>query len=124
MRTIIFRGIRINSNEMIYGNLNHQVGSGYFIYPIGDPEVLNSPDYYQVKPETIGQFTGLRDINENDIYEGDILALGSYDDWIVTFRDGLFGIYNSKNPYGKFFEIDKYFCQMRGVIGNIHQKPE
>lgn len=67
-REIKFRGIGKDSGQWIFGDLIRSNG-GTLIFPEDAPD---SYDNYIVKPETVGQFTGLRDRDGKDIYDGDI----------------------------------------------------
>lgn len=79
MREIKFRAIRKGSKEFLFGDLVHNCeGDAIFPRVLDDNALLNSPDYYTINPETIGQFTGLRDkngIGNICFYEGDIIDL-------------------------------------------------
>lgn len=80
MRTIKFRGEDIANGGWIYGSLV-KVGDSYHILEEGETE---AHDYNAVEKETVGQFTGLRDLQDRDIYEGDVLRSAEGDHLYCT----------------------------------------
>lgn len=136
MREILFRGLETYfGNEWIVGRLI----ADDVIVPSGQPFELD--DYcllageleaYQVKPETVGQFTGLTDKNGVKIFEGDIVEYvtgGKTRLGRVFFSDfrSSFSVTAAKNGSARI-NNDLYHYIQNGnsvtVIGNIHDNPE
>nr|DAI63923.1 MAG TPA: YopX protein [Caudoviricetes sp.] len=133
LREIKFGGKSIYDVEWLYGSLIKIEEDRYAIIPdLNDIEIGNSIGIYEVDPITIGQFTGLRDKNGIEIYEGDIIRWrrdGKL--YLVKFYAGMF--YASveelnKEVYGGFplhvltvDEEDGYKCE---VCGNIYDNSE
>lgn len=75
MREIKFRAK--HGKEWVYGDLHLNSGKIPHIHP--DPFTSKSIDI-----ETIGQYTGLKDKNGKEIYEGDIIRYTDTDSFVVN----------------------------------------
>lgn len=132
MRKIIFRGKRKDNGEWVEGsaiNTQYDIRGDKHTY-IGifvtseRYSLMKTIEWYEVYPETVGQYTGLTDKNGTKIFEGDIVRL-PYPEHIETFvcfwDDGNieFGLKNEKEDFGL-----AYASRDIEIIGNIHDNPE
>ena len=120
MREILFRGKDVNSKEWRLGYYYTAVQGAVAI--IGD-----GYDGYQVKSETVGQYTGLTDKNGAKIFDGDILE-GDLEDrldpgakWRSIVVWGTFG-WMCKGR--QTLPMDEFDILEGEVIGNIYDNPE
>jgi uncharacterized phage protein (TIGR01671 family) len=112
MRTIKFRGQRVDIKEWVYG--------GIAIAPDESVIILTKEEQivWHVIPETVGQFTGLTDRNGVDIYEGDLLKDVKYP---VTYEDGSFCATFEYDLVRCWLNSDDCNLETLEVIGNIHE---
>ena len=120
----LFRGIRKNSNQWLKGDLNY-IDGGVYIFDRSDDGDLNSPDRYEVIPETVGMFTGVHDEKGNHVYQDSILRelvyfdneTPVYTDHIVQWSDEFNGwIAKHSNNIGKGFSRGD--CQLWVYLQN------
>ena len=142
MITIKFRGKDIDTGRWLYGDLIQRLGNHPVILTIC-PTAEGKVGYpREVKEDTVGQFTTLRDKNGKEIYAGDIIysefSDGSNCYCLVGWNDeeACFGLmdeyaFRSKQEGYDFPKFDSLvLLDFRNlgtkfeVVGNIHDNPE
>lgn len=116
MRTIKFRAYRVNDTSWAFGDLVHlKNDAGFYEVYIQDDGVP-----LLVDPDSVGQFTGIRDKKGRGIYEGDIVRYRPNNKvYQVVFKDGIFWG-EGNNGCG----AAAHFFPACEIIGNIHDNPE
>jgi uncharacterized phage protein (TIGR01671 family) len=147
MREVKFRGKRVDNKQWVYGYL---VKLGKYSFsdaerygvvdkaiPVGFGSVVYNIEIAEVIPETVGQYTGLNDKNNIEIYDNDIvkcLEVTNTDisEYVsdVYWNNCYFGVHQSNTcdvDLGLFDSTELAFeCPITEieVVGNIYDNPE
>jgi uncharacterized phage protein (TIGR01671 family) len=152
MREILFRGKREDNGEWVYGFYYTEADTTFILHhrkSLKTPSMPHSKQFICVDPETVGEYTGLKDSAGKMIFEGDIVQFtywwfdGHENDSILTgemvYLPGFmsFGLRGVKNadwirhiggeegssniiPFA-FLTFDEADFE---IIGNVHDTPE
>lgn len=122
MREILFRGKRKDNGEWVEGFPVRIYDYGGLVWDM-HPFNTNLEVTHSVIPNSIGQFTGLKDKNGKKIFEGDIVKQGEHI-MLVEWYEFL-------ASFALAFSVDGYYHEAISnshiyleVIGNIHDNPE
>ena len=97
MRRIKFKAKRLDGKGWVCGYFYEENGNTYIIENRQKESKLNRNLTYKVDPSTVCQFTGLKDCEGNEVWEGDILLDTIYGRLYTVMRSG----------YGAFFIRNK-----------------
>lgn len=136
MRNILFRGKRKDNGKWVQGDFCKPCNIVF--EEVGFDVVLSRGNIpitqdYKVIPETVGQYTGLKDKNGKKIFEGDIANFKRFD---INHVGKI--VFNQKTAGFEFWWIiiagaygekatrvaNLSVCNEIEVIGNIYDNPE
>lgn len=123
MREILFRGKRIKTGEWVYGHyFTRTIQNGELIHYI---TALDHWGNYHVIPESVGQWTGLKDKNKVRIFEGDIVKY-QHSENSSEYTGEIYYNNNSSSFYIKTGDLSGFALlgqqKIIEVTGNIHNK--
>ena len=118
-RLFKFRAMTHKNNVMVCGDLINTPDNENRIIWFDEKHTYNE----RVQSSTIGQFTGLQDLNGVDIYEGDILQIGEDLTELVKWIDEDNWM-QEKCPINGFVNHQSIYKIKPLIIGNIFENPE
>ena len=152
VRELLFRGRDKDIGDWRYGGVcDYDSGVSIFEVEHFDGSWTEPPstdlNEYDVEPETVGQFTGLTDMKNQKIFEGDILKaeintqpkwnskLKNYEPqkrtrtyWVVEYHDheteSGFMTYGIDRRWHRPLTRSRIINAHAVVVGNIHDNPE
>jgi uncharacterized phage protein (TIGR01671 family) len=133
MREILFRGKRKDNGEWVQG---YVFDNGFadrkrvFVGGLVITDYRGTADdkwevgtaFYEVIPETVGQYTGLTDKNGTKIFEGDIVKDCYGEVELCYYHEEKYRLIFDATHFIRELEVaNGVECE---VIGNIHDNPE
>jgi hypothetical protein len=125
MREIKFRAWNKETNkmcdaeslqEMLHRERNNGIAEGSLKMEQSSIDEANKEYEHLI----LMQYTGLKDKNGKEIYEGDMLSYKLKQGWEIFFEDGHYYMMCDGHSY----LLEKIRVQISEVIGNIYENPE
>ena len=132
MRTIEFRGKRFGNGCWVYGYLvesetawddynGYQLPTEYEIGIVRTDVCIR--EFIKIDVDTVCQYTGLKDKNGKEIYEGDILTYsGTTSNGNKIIREVNYNVENARFQSGMYLLSQS--IELSEIIGNIYENPE
>ena len=118
IENIRFKAKRLDNGEWVCGDLLHRITDICIAVKDMDDIV-----YYPVDPSTVCQFTGLKDCEGKEVWEGDIVEFETYDlykgnvktEAVIEYINSAYFAVTDNTPYSLFTKCIK-------VVGNKFDK--
>lgn len=124
IENIKFKAKRLDNGEWVEGSLTYSQGIAYILRKESDEDDRCYLTPYKVIPETVCQFTGLKDCKGNELYEHDVIKNYPFIPSEIVWSEELSGYYlthaNGKiyeKPLGYYLSLGKFIA-----VGNKFDK--
>ena len=122
-----FRALSIDENskgEWQYGHLIEDIGRAFIINEVveANEQYITIGSWCPVNPDTLGQSTGLKDKNGQEIFEGDVVSIDTdeFDLLFVKYESGIYWLMDDEECVEHLSDYYKYVS----IVGNIYENPE
>lgn len=133
MREILFRGKRVDNGEWVEGFFCGESCDSIFSPMYEQANIIKKGTgvWSAVIPETVGQYTGLKDKNGKRIFDGDICQIKNHrliDDtpFVVEWEDFIYNgwVWKDIDEDEREDSFTQSVARICEILGNIHDNPE